>query len=551
MNNGKGRKINLDKTQLDRLEKLGVFARQIDSTIEEKIDAMIEWNKKYPMMRLDEEHDFMPRYASDSSLEYDEKLLRIYDESELTIDERYDRLKNISERFKKLQGYYQYVKQRKYSGKLTEEQISRCKEGNVRGVFGYPDNTEKMSDDYNFNIDMLDFILSRYETINNYLLEENLGWSDYRRDFFEVNLSNDDGIERLISAVQGFRGRTIYNRDVILEQLNGIELSQNRETSEKRRKALMEYYGINEKKRKSSKDIAEEMGVSSATIHNYINKALETLRVHHKDFDLTHIPNFDNINEEDRKKIVDSLGNYAFGKPDKYNIDNLDELVYICKTIEKYGTTSISNEEKEKIELDAQVKDLQQQIEVSNIPIEQLDLTARSYNGLVRAGIKTVQDIIDKDKEYEGYGLGKIRNLGKNSINEIRGKIEIYRKILEGDSTERDQVETIYDKGKQTEQSRVKRALDAKEEYEKIIAEKEQNDEGRISDSSTPQEEAKRIEDEEKKSELELLREKRDKLLEKQRRIQEKIAQAKELSASYDRLNGNLQENEVQNLSDE
>ena len=58
---------------------------------------------------------------------------------------QYDRLENISESFKKLQGYYQYVRYRKYSGKLTEEQISRCKEGNVRGAFGYPESTEKIA----------------------------------------------------------------------------------------------------------------------------------------------------------------------------------------------------------------------------------------------------------------------------------------------------------------------------------------------------------------------------------------------------------------------
>lgn len=538
MNNGKGRNINLDKTQLERLENLGILERQI-GTIDERIDALIEWNKQYPVMRLDKDS---PLYADWYLLKEDERLLRIYDEGKLTDDERYDRIKNISKRFEKLQNYYQYIKQRKNQGKLTEEQISRCKEGNVRGVFGYPERTEKLARDYNCDIDGLDNILSVYGSIENFLVQENLGWRDFK--FFEVNLNNDAGIERLLYNVIGY-DRLIYNRDVILEQLNTI-------LPENQRKALTDYYGINEEKKKSSKDIAEEMGVSSATVNNYTNKAIKTLRRQHKDFDLTHIPNFNNINEEDRRKIVEALGNYAFGKPNTYNIENLNELLDICKTIEKYGTTSISHEEKEKIDIEAQVKDLQQQIEVSSIPIEQLDLTPRSYNGLVRARIETVQDIIDKDKEY---GLEIIRNLGKKSISEIREKIEIYKEIQENDSTEiedlQDEAETTDNKGKQTEQSRVKRALDAKEEYEKIIAEKEQNDEGRISDSSTPQEEAKRIEDEEKKSELELLREKRDKLLEKQRRIQEKITQAKELSASYDRLNGNLQENEVPNLSDE
>ena len=149
MNSGKDKKNEQYEKQLERLEKLGILERQIDSTIEEKIDAIIEWNKQYPVMRLDEDSHL---YADWYSLEQDERLLRIHDEDELTDGERYDRIKNISERFEKLKKYYDYVKQRKNQGKLTEVQISKCKEGNVRGVFGYPESTEKIANDYNCNI---------------------------------------------------------------------------------------------------------------------------------------------------------------------------------------------------------------------------------------------------------------------------------------------------------------------------------------------------------------------------------------------------------------
>lgn len=666
--------LNLSETQLERLEKLGILERQIDSTIEEKIDAIIEWNKQYPVMRLDEDsHLYADRYL----LEQDERLLRIHDEDELTDGERYDRIKNISERFEKLKKYYDYVKQRKNQGKLTEVQISRCKEGNVRGVFGYPESTEQIANDYNYNIDRLDYILSRYGTISNYLVQEHLGWDE--KKFFEINLNNDVGIERLIASVQGFRGGTIYNRDVVLEQLNRIEFSDNPELSENRRKALMKYYGINEEK-KYAEDIAKEINVSTATVHNYINIALKTLRKHEKDFDITYIPNFYKIDEEDRKKIVDALGNYAFGKPDKYNIENLNKLVDICKTIEKYGSTRISDEEKEKRDIEGQIEDLQSQIEVGNIPIEKLDLTIREYNSLRRAGIQTVQDIIDYDKKYEGYGLEKIRNLSSRGANEIRRKIEIYREILEADSTEiedlqeispeeeerlereriletsveeldlsarsfnilkkarinslqdllhkskkellkfrgmgkatsdeiisklseygivfnedgeldfedtqeqtelndgisieqldlsarsynglhRAGIKTVQDIIDRDEEDGLKRIrnLGKKSIYE--IREKiavyrvAQKDEAEVEDlqdeAETIEEDTEVIEEKEEKTELELLKEKRDKLLEKQRKIQEKIAQAKELSASYDRLNGNLQENETPNLDDE
>lgn len=85
-------------------------------------------------------------------------------------------------------------------------------------------------------------------------------------------------------------------------------------------------------------------------------------------------------------------------------------------------------------------------------------------------------------------------------------------------------------------------------EYQRILIEQEKKDRGGISDSSTPQIEAKRIKDENQKIKLKMLREQRDKLLGKLKRIQEEIAQATD---SYDRSNGNLQEREPHNLDDE
>lgn len=440
--NAKKGELNPSKIQLERLEELGILERQIDSTIEEKIDEMIEWNKEYPQMRLDKNaYLYIKSESKAIFIEYflkdEESKFNLHDAGELTDGERYDRLNSLVERFEKLQGYYRYATQRKYRGKLTKEQISRCKEGNVRGVFGYPESTEKIARDYGINgdnLDELDEILSKYGTINNYLLQENLGWRNSELQFYEVNLNNDIGIQRLLHT--GMRiYRLIYNRDVILEKLN--------ELPENQRKALMEYYGINGEKRKSSIDISKEIGVSRSMVNNYINNALKTLKKHIKDLEITFIPDFDKIDEESRKKIVDALGNYAFGKPDKYNIENLNELVDICKTIEKYGSTRISDEEKEKKDIEGQIEDLQSQIEVGNIPIEKLDLTIRDYNNLRRARIQTVQDIIDYDEKYEGYGLEKIRNLSSRGANEIRRKIEIYREILEADSTEIEDLQEI------------------------------------------------------------------------------------------------------------
>ncbi len=53
-------------------------------------------------------------------------------------------------------------------------------------------------------------------------------------------------------------------------------------------------------------------------------------------------------------------------------------------------------------------------------PIEEIEFSVRAYNCLKRAGINTMQDLIDK-KEIE---VTKIRNLGKKSLKEVMDKVE-------------------------------------------------------------------------------------------------------------------------------
>lgn len=53
-------------------------------------------------------------------------------------------------------------------------------------------------------------------------------------------------------------------------------------------------------------------------------------------------------------------------------------------------------------------------------PIEEVEFSVRAYNCLKRAGIHTVQDLVNK-KETE---VNKIRNLGKKSLKEVLDKVD-------------------------------------------------------------------------------------------------------------------------------
>ena len=56
---------------------------------------------------------------------------------------------------------------------------------------------------------------------------------------------------------------------------------------------------------------------------------------------------------------------------------------------------------------------------ILEMPIEELDLSVRSYNCLKRAGINTVEELIKKTEA----DMMKERNLGKKSLEEVKNKL--------------------------------------------------------------------------------------------------------------------------------
>ncbi len=57
---------------------------------------------------------------------------------------------------------------------------------------------------------------------------------------------------------------------------------------------------------------------------------------------------------------------------------------------------------------------------VLEMTIEELDLSVRSFNCLKRAGINTVEDLINKSEEE----MMKVRNLGRKSLEEVMAKLD-------------------------------------------------------------------------------------------------------------------------------
>ena len=89
------------------------------------------------------------------------------------------------------------------------------------------------------------------------------------------------------------------------------------------------------------------------------------------------------------------------------------------------------------IELCAQMSDVSilvskeedKQVKLMELPIEDMDLSVRSYNCLKRAGLNTIQDLLKKSKS----DMFKVRNLGAKSVEEVINKLESYGFTLRKD----------------------------------------------------------------------------------------------------------------------
>lgn len=65
-------------------------------------------------------------------------------------------------------------------------------------------------------------------------------------------------------------------------------------------------------------------------------------------------------------------------------------------------------------------KEEEQKDKLLEMTIEELDLSVRSYNCLKRAGINSVEELIQRNEE----DMMKVRNLGKKSLEEVINKLE-------------------------------------------------------------------------------------------------------------------------------
>jgi DNA-directed RNA polymerase subunit alpha len=100
-------------------------------------------------------------------------------------------------------------------------------------------------------------------------------------------------------------------------------------------------------------------------------------------------------------------------------IDPEDAVSAAAKILIEHFNLFVGLTEKVHTEDEPVEKEKDDREKILEMPIEELDLSVRSYNCLKRAGINTIHELTQKSAE----DMMKVRNLGKKSLEEVETKL--------------------------------------------------------------------------------------------------------------------------------
>lgn len=116
---------------------------------------------------------------------------------------------------------------------------------------------------------------------------------------------------------------------------------------------------------------------------------------------------------------------HRFQKPDQVEMHDYEELLRENQVLRSAFDNLVGVIHDVYPQILEKVKEAQRKAEadvVENKHIEELELSVRSYNCLIRAGLNTVGKVIEFDRNPKTSWLN-VRNLGRKSIEEIRVRL--------------------------------------------------------------------------------------------------------------------------------
>lgn len=325
-NSPQGQKIKATEEEFEKLKELGILDRQIESTIDEKIDSLIEWKTKYPKAKIvlvENEIDDILKGYSKTPEEYDE----------------------LKEEYQRMLDYYKYVRERNAKGKLSKENFKKCKEGNVGGVFGYPKSIEKMAKIYGNSEYNIEYIISNYGTVENFYSLYNQGKIDSEKDkkimqsfqkaIIDIDKNENDEYRRLIKDVFQDKDNPhpiVYSSKDLLEQILSL-------TSREQKIIFMKYALKENTEPIPTRNIAKQLNITTVRVGQYLAKANRKLRnPRHANIIITNKENIKNskaLTDDEKKQAIKSL-------------EKIEKNITTEKTLEKNIDILKKTEEKRK-----------------------------------------------------------------------------------------------------------------------------------------------------------------------------------------------------------
>ena len=396
---------------------------------------------------------------------------------------------------KKIRSYNEYVRYRETNGKLTESQWNKCKEGNLRGKFGFPTEIEEVADKLKIDVKKVADITDRFGSIDNFLQMYRDGkLSEKQTMLYNNNLINNmididcnplaENYSKLVGACFG---NSFYKEHEFM-MFSSEGMKEALETLTPREKEVMQFrFGLIDGKTKTFYDLEKHYSITRERVRQIEAKALRKLRYPSearliKTITIDDLKKSEYITNQERTALT-NLENDMFISNLIFKHDSIDDIDFdkdrfdVIRDIQEKIKTRIEKEKEEKV----------QNISKNDIAIEEFDLSVRSFNCLKRAGIETLADL--ENLTYEE--LMKIKNVNQKSLEEIVSKAKRYGITFEDaddpdsiGTTEGEPAEKVYSdsemekiKAKKTELEAKLKALDeqtrkAREllaEYNKLI----------------------------------------------------------------------------------
>lgn len=434
----KNKGINPTEEQLEKLDELGILERRIDSTIDEKIDALIEWKKKYPDVIIERKNLNQP--ISKKTIA---KLKEIAQAEGIEFSE-------IEARYNKIRSYNEYVRHRETTGKLTEEQWNRCKEGNLRGKFGFPTEIEKLADKLKIKVERVSDLITRYGSVDNFIQM----YRDGKLNEYETMRYNEDLINNLIDIdcnplaanysklVQECCGSTLsHEHEIMIFSSEGLEKAL--ETLTPGDKEVMKLrFGLIDGQPKLMEDVGKHFDITRERVRQIEARCLRRLKdpsrfLLFKPTTIKSLKENRFVSDEERAALSD-LENDIWNSNLIFKHDSFEDLDFdknkfdVIRDIQEKIKTRKEEAKKQKI----------QNIAENDITIEEFDFSIRTFNCLKRAGINTINKLMSLSEEE----LMKVRNLGRHSFEEIISKLEEHKLLSKPPEVENETEESAYKK---------------------------------------------------------------------------------------------------------